>query len=666
MFAAADQPARPAHSIAVAKFPQLIARRYTSAHGLPEGAVEAVKVLGDRIYAFAAGQTLIYDGDRWRACKPGDSPPSFAPDPADTGPADEPILSSALTVSGERWITTRLGAFRKTPEGWRPLELPRRYAAHQVMPDIDLTIRSVQQDKSGHVWLVTDRGAYVTDGADWWQPLDQRDGMPFVPLNCLTIAPNGDLWGGTNEGAWRLRNGAWRYFWGRRWLPGNVVNGIAVDPSGSVWVATDAGVACIEERTVTLPEKAEHFEKITQARHVRDGWVSGCGLRVPGEPERGFLPHASDNDGLWTAIYVAAESFRYAVDRSAEARKYASRSMDALLDLVRLSGYPGFPARAIVRKGEVVSGFDANETVRIDGETDKIWYASPTHPEVLCKGDTSSDELDGHYFAWYVFHELVADVEQKKEIARVCREVTDNLLRNDYSLVGHTGRKTRWGVFGPQYLNEDPRWVEERGLNSLELLAYLKVAQHICGDERYSQAYEDLITKHHYLLNTLLYRRQAPWYAVNFSDDELAYCVYYPLLQLERAPERRAVLLASLATTWQGLREENRAWYNLQYAALSGQPGRVEAAVECLTDWPWELIHWTVRNSHRHDVELRIAPGRRGPWLSRVLRFSELRVMRWNGNPFEPDGGGDGSREDDGAAWLLAYWMGRYHGLIAH
>ena len=44
----------------------------------------------------------------------------------------------------------------------------------------------------------------------------------------------------------------------------------------------------------------------------------------------------------------------------------------------------------------------------------------------------------------------------------------------------------------------------------------------------------------------------------------------------------------------------------------------------------------------------------------------ERQIMRWNGNPYELDGGSaNGGSEDDGSAWLLPYWMGRYHRLIA-
>jgi hypothetical protein len=409
---------------------------------------------------------------------------------------------------------------------------------------------------------------------------------------------------------------------------------------------------------------------MTQQRHNRRGWVTSCNLKVPGDPSGGVVHEASDNDGLWTALYVAAETFRYADTKEAEARRLAKNSMDALLDLTRLSGYPGFPGRAIIRKGEEVTGYDPEETVRVEGETDKIWYTSPADPNLLVKGDTSSDELDGHFFAYQIYYDLAATEAEKPEIRKVVRAILNNILDHDYTLVGHTGRKTLWGVFGPQYLNDDPRWSDERGLNSIELLCYLKVAEHICGDKRFTDAYNDLINRHHYLINTLNYRRAAPWWTVNHSDDELAYCVYYPLIKLETDPHRRAILLQSLATTWHGgpqtagLKEERAPFYTFIYSALTGVPTGIEDSVETLQLWPWELIDWQIKNSQRHDVKFRSARGVKLKEIDTVLPVSERQAWKWNSNPWAPDGGGAGRSEEDPTAYLLPYWMGRYYRLI--
>ena len=48
-----------------------------------------------------------------------------------------------------------------------------------------------------------------------------------------------------------------------------------------------------------------------------------------------------------------------------------------------------------------------------------------------------------------------------------------------------------------------------------------------------------------------------------------------------------------------------------------------------------------------------------------VLPYDELPMSKWNGNPYNLDGGNGGRSEDDGAYFLLPYWMGRYHKLIS-
>ena len=47
-----------------------------------------------------------------------------------------------------------------------------------------------------------------------------------------------------------------------------------------------------------------------------------------------------------------------------------------------------------------------------------------------------------------------------------------------------------------------------------------------------------------------------------------------------------------------------------------------------------------------------------------VLPYDEIPMWKWNGNPYSLDGGNGGRSEDDGAYFLLPYWMGRYHRLF--
>jgi hypothetical protein len=593
-------------------------------------------------------------------------------------PAGAKVLSAARGAGGTVWVVTDQGAFSTGGDGYVPLEIgPRRPEPGQPPVRPGTRVVAVAADRLGHLWAATTTGLYATDGGGWWQRLGGQDGVPIEAMTCLHLAPNGDVWGGTSEGAWRLRDGQFRYFWGRRWLPGNQVRAVWTDAKGRAWLDTDGGLACIEERPTTLAEKAVHFDRITQQRHNRRGFISQIHLKVPGGPAQGYRYWVSDNDGLWNAIYLGAMAFRYGATRDPAARKQARQTLDALLELERCTGIPGYPARAVVTDEELQAdsdGVNREEKVRVPGENDKIWFRSPVDAKVWCKGDTSSDEMDGHYFAWFVYHELVADAAEKQVIAAVVRRATDHILSHGYTLVGHTGRKTRWGIWAPDLINHDPFYVGLRPLNSLEILAYLKIAGHLTGDPKYARAADDLVKNHHYLLNTLLIRRgrSGQWPGINHSDDEMLYLMYYALLRLEKDPERRRILVQSIARTWedsadeQSIRREHSPLYNFIYGTTTGRRCDVEEAVQTLQDWPWDLTDWAVRNSHRQDVRVKPAPaGRRARTeLDRVLPASERRLARWNGNPWVPDGDGTGRLEHDGAAWELAYWIGVYHGYL--
>lgn len=590
-------------------------------------------------------------------------------------PAGATVLSAARTSTGVTWIVTDRGNFRVEGGRYTALENPRLYRPQQPPINIDTVVTCVASDRDGHLWAGSTNGVYATDGADWRRALDRRDGMPIDAVRCLYLAPNGDLWGGTDEGAWRMRAGQFRYFWGLRWLPGNHVKALWGDETGRVWIETDGGFACIEEKSMTLGQKARAFNDLTQKWNNRRGFINERSLKMPGDLA-GSVFEVSDNDGLWNGIYVGAMAFRYSATKDPEAKQQAWRALEAMFELERLTGISGFPARAVVTDEELAAGdtgFNKEETVRVDGETDPIWFRSKVAKNVWCKGDTSSDELDGHYFAWLTYFDLVAAGDEKRKIASVCRRVTDNILANDCTLVGHTGRKTRWGVWTPKFLNDDPAWWEQRPLNSLELLSYLKAAHHITGEEKYLRYYEKLIREDHYLLNTLDYRSRhfGEWEYINHSDDEMGYMNYYILLTLEKDPDRRRLLLQSFHGTWeeggvvQPLKPERSPLYNYLYGGLSRRPSAPDEAEETLQDWPMDRYKWTMRNSQRHDVTFKEGRGlRSASELTRVLPISERSLHRWNGNPWSPDGGSDGRSYDDGAAWLLGYWAGVYYGYL--
>jgi hypothetical protein len=440
------------------------------------------------------------------------------------------------------------------------------------------------------------------------------------------------------------------YFAGKRWLPDDQVTGIGFEKSANevVWIETPKGFSRIEYKKMTLAEKSKSFVERVRARHVRHGLTADSILRTPGDLSTNQTV-SSDNDGLWTQMYVAAEAFRYKVTGEADARANARQGFEAMLRLEEITGIPGFHARSFIKVGEDVQPQDGEWHDTADGK----WR---------WKGDTSSDEIVGHYFGYAVYYDLVADEAEKRKIRGVVTRMTDHILNNNYQLIDVDGKRTRWGWWGPEEIWADP---DETGLRALHILSHLRVARHITGDPRYEQAYNELTAKHRYHLLTRNQKINYPG-RVNHSDDELAFLSYYPLLNYETDPKLREVYVQSLERSWQVERPERNPLWNFIYAVGGGgkQFDRDEA-IRTLQEIPMDQISWTVINSHRLDVPMDTLNDRfdRKQALI-VLPYDELPISKWNGNPYRLDGGNDGRSEGDGVYFLLPYWMGRYHKLI--
>lgn len=475
--------------------------------------------------------------------------------------------------------------------------------------------------------------------------------LPVGQLTATTRATDGAIWLGTTQGLLRLDFAAperdqRQYFGGQRYLPDDHVVQLAPDERHGIWVRTKTGVSHIELRPMTLAQKAEHFEQRIRARHDRYGLVADSALTVAGDVASNRM-HDNDNDGLWTAMYAAAECFRYAVTKSPEALANARKSVEAVLFLEEVAGKRGFPARSYVKKGDPMPR---------DGE----WHWT-ADGQYYWKADTSSDEIVGHFFIFSIAHDLLPDEALKQRIAETCTRIMDHIVQHDYFLIDLDGKPTRWGFWNPKRLQQEP---DERALNSLQLLSFLKTAAHVTGQKRFEQEYQKVAWELNYadwLTRVNEFRRE-----MNYSDEELAMLPYYCIFRYERDPKMLAALRRGLDEWWKNMqRELNPLW---TFIYLTGQPDAkvdLPGAVWTLYRMPMDTISWTVRNSHRQDIMWVGNPDRFGRReAATLLPPDERPVMKWNGNPFVVDGGGGGRGEDDGAAFLLPYWMGRHHQFI--
>jgi hypothetical protein len=478
-------------------------------------------------------------------------------------------------------------------------------------------------------------------------------GLPVGGLRAIAIATDGAVWAGGSEGLVRYQKlphpwDRWQYFGGRRYLPSDDVTALAAGEGGSMWVSTSAGVSHIEFRMMTLAEKAALFEERIAQRHKRHGLIGGSGFGEQGNASTSHQ-YPSDNDGLWTSIYVGAQAFRFSVTRDSKARDSALQSVEAMLKLVEITGRSGLPARSFRHK---------SEPRHLDG----VWHFT-SDGEWEWKGDTSSDEIVGHFFAYSVVYDLVADEPLKKRLRKAVAEMADHLIEHNYQLTDIHGGPTRWGRYDPAYFETDDGR-EERALRSLELLSHLKVTHHMTGEPRFDREYRKLIDELAYHINTTTYLQHRQ--ELNYSDEELAMLSYYPLFVYEKDPALLHVYRAGLEQWWVNeQREANPLWTFIYAVCNPGRPAPLEDATRTLYRIPIDLIDWSTRNSHRRDVPPDESQERFGrPQTTRLLPPDERSIMKWNSNPFRLDGGGGGRGEDDGSFFLLPYWMGRHHRLL--
>lgn len=556
------------------------------------------------------------------------------------------IQVRGMTAFGDRrvYLATDRGLYAMMGKRPRWYDVPEK---HTGMVSNDT--RCLIADRWGHIWVGTDKGVCIYDDTDFFHCLDGLKGLPHEEILAIAGSKSGGRWFGTPNGAIRLQDGKWKYYASKRWLPNDCVQAIAIEADDAVWIGTRGGVAKLTMRAMTLEEKADYYDDMVEKFHKRFHYVSGGRLKEPGSLAS-ISVEISDNDGLWTGDYVAAQTFKYAAIGDETARDRAKRSVNAMLDLLSVTGRPGFMARAVIHRSEPEFGVKKPR---------HEWHLSEDG-EWEWKGDTSSDEAVGHFYAYAVYYDLAADEQDKERIRSSVRAIMDHIIEHNYCLTDVDGLPTTWAVWSPERLNHDSKWWEQRGINSLEILSFLKTTAHITGDDKYEQVYRNLVTRHHYALNTFdekIFKHRNS----GSVDDNLAFHAYLPLFMYETDPDLRNIYLISLERHWQYERPERSPLWNAVYGAITGRSCDIEAAVQSLAEMPLDLIYYRIVNSHRADLrtekELKLG------LAETPLPFDERPLHKTDKPPYRLDGGNDDWAED-GTFFLHPYWLARYWKLI--
>ncbi len=682
--------------VEIGQFAQEIATSFTVADGLPSNNVISIRVGSD-------GVAWAETDQGWAARREKKWLPADAPSPPKLlNIGDAVVHQSAVSPTGQVIAATNQGLLQKTASGFKPLivedGLGRRWGTSDV--------RGVAFDSLGQLWFATLAGA-ACQTPDGWRFYTGREGLPYNDFTVIKPGLDGVVWFGTHLGAIRFDGKTWAYRQGRRWMPNDDIRDIAIDEKGNVWFATAGGVGLLEHRMMTLAEKANFYEEELEhyIRRTPLGYVCEVSLTKPGDKSSKIIYHDSDNDGLWTAMYGAGECFAYAATGDAKAKDRAERAFEALRFLQKVpegcehsppKGYVARTIRSVDLPDPNIGRLERDQQSRDEG--DALWKVyEPRWPKSadgkwFWKSDTSSDELDGHYFFYPLYYDLVADTpEEKARVREVVRDLTDHLIKHGFNLVDHDGTTTRWGTYSPDSLNHDASWWAERGLKSMCMLSYLAVAEHVTGDAKYGQHLEKLMQDHAYDTNAMIYKIHRGLGSGNQSDDEMAFMSYYNLVKYTKNIALRQRMLLSFFCAWTNEQPELNPFFNFAFAAfgnkaeysdqwgthsLSPWEGWLEDSMATLQGFPLDRLNWSCQNSHRLDL-VRLPRqnsviditdpswGDVGHLVNgKVLPIENRHFGHWNTNPWNLDYGGDGRQLASGTVFLLPYYMGLYYGFI--
>jgi len=609
------------------------------------------------------------------------------------------LAQVAVARDGTWWAACSHGLVRRTASGWEPESVidagDRAWAVRSVL--------GVAVDASGQLWFASKAGVGCRTPKGW-RFFEGKDGLPWNEFTGIAAGPAGEVWFTTSRGVIRWTGSRFQYRQGPRWLPSDAVSQALVQPGGLAWFATADGVGFIDQQAMTLAQKAEHYEREID-QHIRRtpfGFTAEAPLKIPGD-RASASPDDSDNDGLWTAMYGAGECFAYAATRDPKAKVRATKAFEALrfLQTVTQGGNPSPPKGYVARTIRPVEGPDPNvgriEGDREEAKRDGLWKVyEPRWPKSAdgrwyWKSDTSSDELDGHFFFHAAYFEHVAETPEEKDRCReVVRDLADHLMSHGFNLVDIDGQPTRWGRFGPDSLNRDERWAAERGLNSLSILSYLAVAGQVTGDPKYLEAYRELVDRHGYAQNLMFPKVQFGPGSGNHSDDEMAFMCFYNLLRYGKDPSITDRVRYSFYAYWAMEAPERNPFFNFAFAAhalgkdirnvwgeFSVHPwdGWHEDAMATLRGFPLDRLNWPHQNSHRLDI-VRLSrqqardlydprdEGRGHAVDGKVLPVENRHFEHWNTDPWRLDYGGGGNVLGSGTVFLLPYYLGLYHGFI--
>jgi len=374
----------------------------------------------------------------------------------------------------------------------------------------------------------------------------------------------------------------------------------------------------IPKKSDPLHLRVEKLDKLMMGNHWNEGAFLQQVFFPPAGLDEPIIGQYGDCLDVTTEM-LAAYSYKYAITKDPEDRKIADQIFEAVATMEKVTGVPGLMARGFYKSDKPLW----HETLWYPE-----WHNSTTMPGYRWLGDLSSDKFTSIFYGVGTYWEFCADEVQKQKAADLLDRFVGRVIDDNFKLTDLDGKMTLWGNFCPN--------LPHQKLNSLKVLAGLKVTYHITGKERFNAAYHMLIDEFHYDDHVVDAKILFPKEWRQVGDDYHAARSLYFLMRLETDKDLLIKYKMSL----------NRHWYDWKDWAYS---------------WPsniWDVMVYQVLTGEEvfNDERTQVV---KDMWeFDRGTR--EFKIPQQDGSIKSVKAG----FERSSGAMIRNYWFGRYYNII--
>lgn len=432
----------------------------------------------------------------------------------------------------------------------------------------------------------------------------------------------------------------------------------------------------------TLRAMAAEFDRVAREQHLAgDGLLRNLRLTEDLSAIEHWKQHP--NVVLWSGMYLASQALRWQVTGDGEALENARTVVAGLRHLTEVTGIAGLYGRTLAAPGV------AYDSV---GEGAEHWIDSsaPGYEGWRWEDDVSQDGYAGLMFGYGVALEHLQGTDVHAEIRRLVAEVVDPFVGHGLQIIDHTGEVTEHGRLYHTAFDNYP------GFNAMLASSWVKVGATANRDDWLDDFYYGCLMRMRpdvscpvfdqfdygsYIgsmeLRLALFLKDCQQ---NYDNFDMTYQAMYPLLRREADPDLQQRLVDVLRNNMfhtenpahQSVAVIGNAMLTFIYGALTCDGPddpvlrqAVEDAVCTLKSFPPVKFDKYIPAGTQPEVcRNRLDQ----PVAAEPIPLDEyyLDHYLWRMDFFEiqPERPEDRQHIFSPEDFLIAYWLGRYHGFI--